>query len=692
LKDTKMPDGSSAKTVRLTGPSRWPLEDDPVVELYLWDEDPVEIELIRPGVSYEDRKRTEYRVGGAAYLVLPDGRKKSLGGISASGIEQAKPSAMRRDADRETRRAKRKAMDLAYKRAARGLDGKVFARGATLKQLPESLAESEIASPYDDMARSLNSLAKYNDGFWKSEKQARYLLGALRNFQDPGLVEWGRANGFDPDEHVFMGWSSLIAAFGRKTADKRRYTYRGFIVDGYGLKARLTAKAVAGRFSDQADDSPGEGTPRMETARITWTRDKATGTIYEEPTGREAKRREREQRNKSLPLINAIISLLDGPEKYNTFLAAMHDKLVVGEDPKGFSVRMKDVLNQILSKHGVQALGFGAAALSDDADDWQKALDFFVKRLKGVYRLKVAPKVKRWGKENFPDVKTDFGSAPWSKLLDSLVREKKIKARTTYVPTMWDPPAGSDSHQRFVFDDEMSRALYNETNVRIPFVMGSRTNGDQSALNIVVEVRYAIQQAKRGKKLPRATAGAVKYLLTVVRKMGMAESLESEGDQLGTLGDAGQSSLDDLSRRARGLAKDATSLAKKARRSRGRAPGKGVLHDTAKPSGTLVVQEEVPTTAVVSGYHLKRWAKGTRPAHNVVAAQLPNGDIWYADGITFHVVLLMALEASGIATPRETDDAKHLFINRYGKLSEARRTQPASNCGLTIDSSKRRLR
>ena len=128
-------------------------------------------------------------------------------------------------------------------------------------------------------------------------------------------------------------------------------------------------------------------------------------------------------------------------------------------------------------------------------------------------------------------------------------------------------------------------------------------------------------------------------------------------------------------RRKLGLKKgDAREVDHKRPLTKGGGNGKGNLRavsfktNRAKSDKTEGVRAESTT---VSGYELKRWTKGDRPDGTVVAIQLQNGDIWYANGITFHAVLLMALESGGVVTKRETADAKHLFINKHGKLLEA---------------------
>ena len=56
----------------------------------------------------------------------------------------------------------------------------------------------------EDVSKSLNSLIKYNDGAWKSQKQAKYFLTYFRKkskmfYHHKPMMSWARKEGFGKD-------------------------------------------------------------------------------------------------------------------------------------------------------------------------------------------------------------------------------------------------------------------------------------------------------------------------------------------------------------------------------------------------------------------------------------------------------------------------------------------------------------
>ena len=93
--------------------------------------------------------------------------------------------------------------------------------------------------PLDDTMKSLSALAKFNNGLWKSEKQARFLLDTVRRIKpDAGAKAWLAHAGL-------KGWiitQFVKLPYAKSDPTKVRYVGRVAVVDGGGVVFLGTAK------------------------------------------------------------------------------------------------------------------------------------------------------------------------------------------------------------------------------------------------------------------------------------------------------------------------------------------------------------------------------------------------------------------------------------------------------------------
>lgn len=92
-----------------------------------------------------------------------------------------------------------------------------------------------------DLARSLNTLAKYNDGHWKSEKQAKFLQSRLKSYHNKPVQDWMRKFGYEGKGFLYV---SKIPGSGVKDISRARYAAKLFIWDTGGLSHVIRLKYV----------------------------------------------------------------------------------------------------------------------------------------------------------------------------------------------------------------------------------------------------------------------------------------------------------------------------------------------------------------------------------------------------------------------------------------------------------------
>jgi len=124
--------------------------------------------------------------------------------------------------------------------------------------ISEQLQEA-LAGPTDisDTFRSLSSLARYNNGLWKSDRQARFLLNRISSpgYRDRSAEAWARRHGYRG--HAITNIVS-DKRYGRRDVSKVRYYGDVFVVDNGGVvaKGRLKisqAKPKQGQYGHEVD-------------------------------------------------------------------------------------------------------------------------------------------------------------------------------------------------------------------------------------------------------------------------------------------------------------------------------------------------------------------------------------------------------------------------------------------------------
>ena len=168
----------------------------------------------------------------------------------------------------------------------------------------------------EDLLHSINTLAKYNDGLWKSEKQGNFLLDwatksdFLRGQKE--AVAWARQTGwYDPQDkkQVVLQFITLIKGKGYGTRDpsKARYSGTFALLDGTGVLATASFKVQ----HPKKDEDASSFTPVPGTAKTRFVRDrKVVPNMNVDPAGDEA-RRIAEQLKANEPVIKAIESIPD---------------------------------------------------------------------------------------------------------------------------------------------------------------------------------------------------------------------------------------------------------------------------------------------------------------------------------------------------------------------------------------------
>jgi hypothetical protein len=91
----------------------------------------------------------------------------------------------------------------------------------------------------DDMSKSLNSLIKYNDGLWKSDRQARFILNSV--WDDKNAQAWAKKRGY---KGKAFSINTRFTGYGKRDVSKIRIFTQVFVVDNGGVVARAKVKFV----------------------------------------------------------------------------------------------------------------------------------------------------------------------------------------------------------------------------------------------------------------------------------------------------------------------------------------------------------------------------------------------------------------------------------------------------------------
>lgn len=163
----------------------------------------------------------------------------------------------------------------------------------------------------DDLLRSINTLAKYSEGLWKSEKQGNFLLNwAAKDKWIQGgreAVAWAKQTGwYDPKDktQVVLQFMLSISGYGKSDPSKIRYAGTFALLNGTGVLATASFKVKHAKKGEEGSHAPIPG-----TAKTRFVRDrKVVPDMNVDPAGDEAKQLAK-QLKQNEPVIKAIESI-----------------------------------------------------------------------------------------------------------------------------------------------------------------------------------------------------------------------------------------------------------------------------------------------------------------------------------------------------------------------------------------------
>lgn len=139
-----------------------------------------------------------------------------------------------------------------------------------VERFKETVAEGKkldlntVAREVVPLLRTLHSACKSNAGKFKSEAQAKFVLGSADRLAPPALVAPQKFfEGFDPAKHKAVVLPSRVSFYGSDPA-KAKYTAFGFILDEAGVVTRIKFKVLA---------ENGHGDVDYESGQVNFTRD-----------------------------------------------------------------------------------------------------------------------------------------------------------------------------------------------------------------------------------------------------------------------------------------------------------------------------------------------------------------------------------------------------------------------------------
>jgi len=162
-----------------------------------------------------------------------------------------------------------------------------------------------------DLLRSLNTLAKYSGGLWKSEKQGRFLWkwAAGNDFLRGGneAVAWAKQTGWydakDKRQRILQ-FILVIPGYGTRDPSKIRYAGTFVLLDGTGVLATASFKVQHAKKGEAAQTVPIAG-----SAKTRFARDRnVVPPINVDPAGDDA-REKAKQLKANEPVIKAIESI-----------------------------------------------------------------------------------------------------------------------------------------------------------------------------------------------------------------------------------------------------------------------------------------------------------------------------------------------------------------------------------------------
>lgn len=385
-----------------------------------------------------------------------------------------------------------------------------------------------------DLNKSLNSLAKYNRGLWKSDRQGKFITAKVRedfDFPEPrwkreAVAWWERALDIGRGElerEMIVAWSpQRLKGYGYRDPSKIRVSGTMFVIDGYGVLARATCKVKHPRSGrDDLDNYA----PILSSAAVKWERsvggDESAGHVYVEPTGKAAalERARRVLENK--PLLDMIEEVPYWDE--NEILSSLHRQLGSGWK---LSAKQVNLLNKILREKGV------LDAVGQDVGEWEKAMRVVLRRFEEVdgpewVDIFAKEEAEDGGKNpDDPRVRARVQSqmdSYFDAMRSIMEMKKKMKARTDYAEAAegnWAAFYFVHGAQSYVDNKYKGVYDYHNREFRTPT---NRTLSEQhpGPLSLFIETRYAIQLEGKRKTIPKKTMKAVTDLVRLARRMGM---------------------------------------------------------------------------------------------------------------------------------------------------------------------------
>lgn len=124
------------------------------------------------------------------------------------------------------------------------------------EQLREAMGSTDVPR-LDDTFRSLDGLVRSNDGLWKSDRQARFLLNRITGpaYRNRAAEDWARKQGYRG--HVIAN-IALDERYGRRDLSKVRYYGNVYVIDDGGVvmrgKLKINhAKSERGQYEFDVD-------------------------------------------------------------------------------------------------------------------------------------------------------------------------------------------------------------------------------------------------------------------------------------------------------------------------------------------------------------------------------------------------------------------------------------------------------
>lgn len=364
-------------------------------------------------------------------------------------------------------------------------------------RLSEKLFEaiiSEALFDSGDALKSLNSLIKRNDGEWKSEAQAKFLLKQLKaNYQTKEAVAWAQKQGLYHKGAIAIEVTKRIEGFGYKDPSKVRIMANVFVLDGSGVIARAKFKFKHFKKATQTAEGIDWG-----TGKITFQRKEEPSKKYVDIEKEEADelRKEKERKAEARKQMD-LIKKIPGWEDKNIFLDFM-DRLIGGWP---------------LTPNQLAVVKENLPVAIGDKDNWKKNFESFKKLiaeklavpLKEMEAYSLKKEIEKYQSVSPEIRKRDFHSEPYVKGVDDIKEFIKEMKSQGYSSGGW-----VDSH---IFDF-LSDLVYGSGRQRI--------RSDAWTFEDIYD------QYKKAIKAKKPTKKAIRVMTYIARAVDKLEKLNKQ--------------------------------------------------------------------------------------------------------------------------------------------------------------------